>query len=590
MERKQERWQELLKNLPDHPGVYIFKDAAGQVLYVGKALSLRNRVRSYFHSSAGLNQRTLLMLSRAADLEYILTDSELEALTLESNLIKKHKPRYNIMLRDDKHYPYLRVTTGEEWPRLLIARRARRDGSRYFGPYYPSSAVTQTIRLARGLFPLRTCSDRTLRSATRPCLNYHIGRCLGPCTGQLNAEEYGQVVRDLCLFLGGRGEEVRDRLRARMEEAAERLEFERAARLRDQLQALDRLMEEQKMVSTGLEDQDVVGIARAGRDACVQVFFMRGGKVIGRRHYYLPDAGASAADDGELVAAFLKQHYQTGDDIPGQILLPAHPEDGEVITAWLGQQAGHRVTLLVPRRGERRHLVELVGENARHVLNEIKPEEERRREAGQEAARALAELAGLSEPVRRLEGYDISNLQGREAVGSMVVFEEGVPRKDHYRLFRLKTPGPDDYAMMQETLFRRFRRGLQEVGSGSAFGCLPDLVLVDGGRGQLNAALEVVRALGLERLPVMGLAKEKEQIFLPDRPQPVELPRDSAPLQLVQWLRDEAHRFAVGSHRRVHKREGLSSLLDEIPGIGPRRKKVLLRHFGSLEKIAAASV
>jgi len=581
------RWREVIKNLPDRPGVYLFKDAAGEVIYVGKALSLRNRVRSYFHSSAGLNQRTMAMLSRAADLDYIVTDTELEALTLESNLVKRYRPRYNVMLKDDKHYPYLRVTTEDRWPRLVIARRARRDGSRYFGPYYPASVVHETMRLCRRLFPLRTCSDRVLESTDRPCLNYHIGRCLGPCTGQVDEEEYRQVVRDLCLFLGGRGEEVRDRLRKRMEEAAERLEFEKAARLRDQIQALDRLIEEQKMVSTRLEDQDVVGLARAGPDACVQVFFMRAGKVVGRRHYILPEASPEAP---EILAAFLKQHYADAEDIPGQILLPAEPEDAELIARWLSQQAGHRVSLVVPRRGEKKRLVDLVTENARQVLNEVKPEEERRREMGREAARVLGELAGLSGPVRRLEGYDISNLHGRQAVGSLVVFEEGVPRKEHYRLFRLRTPGPDDYAMMQEVLFRRFRRGLEEAGSGSSWAVMPDLVLVDGGRGQLNAALEVLRALGLEHITVMGLAKEQELLYLPDRAEPVELPRDSAALHLVQWLRDEAHRFALGHHRRARKREGLRSLLDEVPGIGPRRKKELLRRFGSLEKLAAASV
>lgn len=619
---EQEQWRELVKGLPDRPGVYLFKDAAGQVIYVGKALSLRNRVRSYFHASAGLNQRTMAMLSRAAGLDWIVTDTELEALTLESNLVKRYRPRYNVMLKDDKHYPYLRVTTEDRWPRLVIARRARRDGSRYFGPYYPASVVHETMRLCRRLFPLRTCSDRVLENTERPCLNYHIGRCLGPCTGQVDEGEYRQVVRDLCLFLGGRGEEVRGRLRARMEEAAERLEFEKAARLRDQIQALDRLIEEQKMVSTGLEDQDVVGLARAEGDVCVQVFFMRAGKVVGRRHYFLPASSLAAApdapegaragtapsrgapvvprhqeggangraQDAEILAAFLKQHYADTEDIPAQILLPSAPEDAELMGEWLSRQAGHRVSLVVPRKGEKKRLVDLVSENAREVLNEIKPEEERRREMGREAARMLGQLAGLAGPVHRLEGYDISNLQGRQAVGSLVVFEDGVPRKDHYRLFRLRTPGPDDYAMMQEVLFRRFRRGLEEAGSGSSWATLPDLVLVDGGRGQLNAALEVLRALNLERIPVMGLAKEQELLFLPGRPEAVELPRDSAALHLVQWLRDEAHRFALGHHRRARKREGLRSLLDEVPGIGPRRKKELLRHFGSLEKLAAASV
>jgi excinuclease ABC subunit C len=581
------QWREVIKNLPERPGVYLFKDAAGEVIYVGKALSLRNRVRSYFHSSAGLNQRTMAMLSRAADLDYIVTDTELEALTLESNLVKRYHPRYNVMLKDDKHYPYLRVTTEDRWPRLVIARRARRDGSRYFGPYYPASVVHETMRLCRRLFPLRTCSDRVLENTDRPCLNYHIGRCLGPCTGQVDEEEYRQVVRDLCLFLGGRGEEVRNRLRVRMEEAAERLEFEKAARLRDQIQALDRLIEEQKMVSTRLEDQDVVGLARAGQDACVQVFFMRAGKVVGRRHYILTEASPEAA---EILAAFLKQHYADAEGIPEQILLPAVPEDAELIARWLSQQAGHRVSLVVPRKGEKKRLVDLVTENARQVLHEVKPEEERRREMGREAARVLGELAHLPGPVRRLEGYDISNLHGRQAVGSLVVFEDGVPRKEHYRLFRLRTPGPDDYAMMQEVLLRRFRRGLEEAGSGSSWAVMPDLVLVDGGRGQLNAALEVLRALGLGHIPVMGLAKEQELLYLPDRAEPVELPRDSAALHLVQWLRDEAHRFALGHHHRVRKREGLRSVLEEVPGIGPRRKKELLRRFGSLEKLAAASV
>jgi len=625
--------EEKAKNLPELPGVYLFKDERGQILYVGKAASLRDRVRSYFQET-GLAARTRAMLNQARDLEFITTGSAVEALILESNLIKKHRPRFNIRLRDDKHYPYLKVTLADQWPRVLIARTMRRDGARYFGPYTRAGAVHETLRLLRRIFPYRTCSDQTLRHIPRPCLNYHIKRCLGPCHGQVTQEEYRAMIDELCLFLEGRRSQVVKKLREKMEEAAEALEFERAAEYRDKLKAIEEVTEKQKIISAGMEDQDVLGLARAGGTAMLHLFYVREGKVVGRDQFSMQ--GATDLPEGEIVAAFLKQFYQEASFIPPEILLPVPVEEAPEIEAWLSEKKGRRVSLKVPRRGERAQLVEMANKNALLALEQERPLAEREAELAEEALADLQRELGLAAPPRYLEGYDISNLQGQQAVGSMVVFSDGQPLKEAYRKFRIKTvPGADDFAMMAEVITRRFRRGLLEQSAArhlpeddrpgpdqgeerspepttaseatrrrersgpaergtsallSGFARFPDLIVIDGGKGQLNAARAALQTLGLDDLPIIGLAKREEEIFLPDRPDPLILPRDSRALLLLQRLRDEAHRFAVGYHRRVRAEEGLRSALDEIPGIGPKRKRALLQHFGSLEGIKAASV
>lgn len=589
--------REKVNLLPERPGVYLFKDAAGELIYVGKAASLRGRVRSYFRGGRHLAARTLNLVQQVADLDHIVTDNEVEALILECNLIKKHRPRFNVKLRDDKSYPYLRIGAGEPWPRVAIARSLKHDGARYFGPFTQSAALQETLRTLRRAFPYRTCSDARFRQhRDRPCLHYYIHRCLAPCAGLSSPEDYGEMIHQLTLFLEGRQGELLNRLRGEMEEAAERLDFERAAALRDKLRALERAVEKQRVVSGRLADQDAIALARPeggsgpGDDASVQVFFVREGKVVGREAFLV--TAVAGAGDGEVLGAFVKQYYADAAFIPREILIETPVDDGPAIEAWLSGRRGGRVSLTVPRRGEKRRLVELVKKNAALFLDE-----ERLRRQGQEepeeALRELAAVLGLAGAPGRIECYDISNIQGRQAVGSMAVFENGRPARNRYRRFRIRTvPGPDDYAMMREVLERRFRRGLGGggTGSGEGFGRLPDLVLIDGGRGQVGAARTVLEGLGLGRLPVFGLAKENEWLFAPDRPEPVVLDRHSPALRLLQRLRDEAHREAVGYHRKLHNRFSLRSLLEDVPGIGPKRRKALLNRFKSLDAIRGATV
>lgn len=588
--------QGKLTLLPERPGVYIFKDAAGDVIYVGKATSLRDRVRSYFHGTNRLAARTRNLMQQVDDLDHIVTDTEVEALVLECNLIKRHRPRFNVRLRDDKNYPYLRVGLGDPWPRVSVARNLKQDGARYFGPFTRSAALQETLRTLRRAFPYRTCSDARFRQhRDRPCLHYYIHRCPGPCAGFTSQGEYGEMMRQLALFLEGRQGELVGRLRTEMEQAAEHLEFERAAALRDKLRALEQVAVKQKVVSDRLADLDVIALARPedrdpGAEASVQVFFVREGKVVGREAFLVAEAGG--ATDGEILGAFVKQYYAGASFIPREILVEAPVDDAPAIEAWLRGRRGGRVSLAVPRRGEKRRLVELVKKNASLFLEE----EMLRRQGREEPAEALASLAaalGLSGPPGRIECYDISNIHGRQAVGSMVVSEGGRLARKQYRRFRVRTvPGPDDYAMIREVLERRFRRGLSgdaDAGGGS-FGRLPDLVLIDGGKGQVGAARAVLARLGLGHLPVFGLAKENEWLFAPERPEPIVLDRRSPVLRLLQRLRDEAHRFAIGYHRNLRNRVSLRSLLEDVPGIGPKRRKALLTNFKSLDAMRRATV
>lgn len=579
---------ERLAALEPAPGVYLMKDAQGRVIYVGKATSLRARVRSYFGSRAGMDGKTRELVEHIADFEVIRTDTPSEALILENELIKRYRPRYNIMLRDDKTYPFIRVTN-EPYPRVIATRRIVQDGSRYFGPYPSAGAVHRTLELLKRLFPYRACDIEITGNAPRPCLYYHIGRCVGPCIGAVSQEEYQQVIENVVLFLQGRGEDLIPNLRRQMEEAAERLDFERAARLRDEIKAIEHVLQHQKIITGRNETFDVLAVAQgAGGDACVQVGFVRNGKLLGSEYYLM--SGARVDDTpSAILSSFVAQFYEQAAQIPGELVLEHPLEDQEVVGDWLTERRGARVKLTVPKRGLRRELVEMIAKSARQNLEQSRVrwlnDEQRTTAALSELADALA----LDRIPRRIECFDVSNLHGTNAVASMVVFEHGKPKKSDYRRFQIKqVEGPNDFAMMQEAIRRRYRRAL-DTEQTEAWQTMPDLIIVDGGKGQLSAALSALQELGLN-LPIAALAKEHEELFLPDRPDAVVLPRDSQALFLVQRIRDEAHRFAVTFHRKRRAKTSIRSVLDEIPGVGPRRRRELLRRFGSVEGIRQASV
>ena len=594
---------EKVRALPTKPGVYLFHNSAGKVIYVGKAVSLRDRVRSYFQQHGRFTSpKVKAMVEHIADLEYIVTDSEMEALILEATLIKEKEPRYNVRLKDDKAYPYLKVMD-ERFPRVMVVRRPGKGG-RVFGPYANPRAVRETMAFLRKLFPVRTCNlDLSGELNYRPCLLYHIGRCGAPCAGLQSEDEYNKLIDEVCLFLEGRHHRLIPDLRRKMEEAAQRLEFERAARLRDQLQALERVVERQKVVSTGGEDQDVIGLARSGGAGCVQVFFIRDGKLTGRDHFFL--TALDDTSDEEALTAFLKQYYSDAAFVPKEILLSHPVEDEELFAQWLSERRGGKVSLRVPQRGEKKRLVEMVIQNAELVLGEREADEHRRTEKIERGLAELREVLGLARLPRRIEAYDISNIQGTEAVASMVVLIDGVPTPSEYRRFKIRDiEGPNDFAMMHQAVTRRFLRGLKEreelaalseaeraaqVGK-AKFADLPDLVVIDGGKGQLGAARDAMRSLNLEEIPTIGLAKRLEEIFQEDEPDPILLDRSSPALHLLQQIRDEAHRFALTYHRKLRGKGQSRSVLDSIEGVGPKRKKQLLRHFGSLKRLREASL
>ena len=572
---------EKLKLLPDSPGVYIMKDDHGKIIYVGKAIVLKNRVRQYFQSSRNHTPKVRAMVSHIADFETIMTANEVESLILEANLIKKHRPRYNIRLKDDKSYPYVKVTVQEEFPRVFITRRVLRDGARYFGPYTNVTALRDSLKLLRRLFPLRTC--RTMPE--RPCLEYHIKRCLAPCVGKVEAEDYRAMIRAVLLFLEGRTDDVERELEQRMNAAAEAYHFETAARLRDQLSAVRTAAERQNIV-TGAGDQDAVGMARSAAGVCVQIFFIRGGKMIGREHFLL--RGSEEESDADILRAFLEQYYNQATFVPREVLLPCAIDAAAqaTIEAWLAaRKGGGKVALLTPQRGTKHDIVQMATGNAAKFLAD---EETRRSLLDEQTLGAVEELGrylGLKHPPRRMECFDISHNQGQETVASMVVFEDGAPKKSDYRRFKIRsTEGkPDDFLSMREVTTRRYV-GLPEEE-------LPDLIIIDGGKGQLSSALEIIRhTAGHKDVPVVGLAKQFELVFTEGNSEPVELPRRSQALYLIQRIRDEAHRFAITFHRKLRGKRNLVSVLDHIVGIGPKRRQSLRTHFGSLEKIKEASV
>ena len=595
-----EHLQGILDTLPTKPGCYIYKNADGEIIYIGKAINLRNRVRSYFHSNHDQDLKTHQLVKQIAHIEWILVESELEALILEMNLIKKHRPRFNIRLKDDKRYPYIKVHWADPFPKVTVTRQMQKDGSRYYGPYTSVWAVHQTLDVLRHIFPYLTCDRDITGTDARPCLYYDIKLCTGPCIGAIKQEGYRRMIDDLCKFLEGKTEAILSRLHEDMETAAEELNFERAASIRDQIQAIERVVERQRVISPDRIDSDVIAMARADGEACVQVFFIRGGKLIGREYFILE--GTEDESDREVVSEFLKQFYADAASVPPQLLLPNEVEEAKIINQWLNsRRGGQKVELVVPHEGNPGlDLVQMATENAVETLSALRTQWEADTNKQTTALSELQQALDLDAPPNRIECYDISNTQGTASVGSMVVFEQGVPAKGLYRRFNIQTvEGPDDFASMEEVLTRRFKRwqAAQEAKKtpgakvDESFAFLPDLLIVDGGKGQLGRAVGVLERFDLiSRVPVAGLAKQQEELFVPGRSLSIMLPRNSQGLYLLQRIRDEAHRFAITAHRNRRAKAGLASTLDAIPGIGPIKRKRLLAKFGSIDAIKDASL
>lgn len=573
-----ENIREALAVLPDKPGVYLMHDKDGKVIYVGKAVVLKNRVRSYFRNLASHTPKVRAMVAKIADIETIVTSSEVEALILECNLIKKYRPRYNIMLKDDKSYPYLKVTLNEEFPRLYVTRRQMRDGAKYYGPYADAGAMHATVKLLRSMFPLRTC--RTM-NAERPCLNYHIKRCLAPCAGLVSKEEYGNMIKSVCMVLDGRTAELERDLKRRMQEAADNYAFEEAARLRDQLQAVMRLNEQQKAVTGQDSDMDIIGFAKDMTGICIQIFFVRKGKLLGRDNFFLQDDGEL---EQEVITAFVKQYYNEASYIPREIALSVLPdaEEQAVIEQWLAEKAQRKAELVRPQRGVKKDLLQLANDNAVKLLEERLRKGQLSLKNDVQAAEELQQALGLPNPLERMDCFDISHTQGSETVASMVVFRNGSISKKDYRRYKIVSAEgkPDDFKSMQEVVYRRYKD----------YEDLPSLVVIDGGKGQLSSALEVIRGLGLHDLPVIGLAKREEEIFKEGQSESILLDRDSAALHLIQRIRDEAHRFAITYHRKLRGKRNLVSVLDHVEGIGSKRRQELWKAFKTLDEMKAASV
>lgn len=594
-----DRLKPILQGIPNKPGCYLMKDKESRVIYVGKAVNLRSRVRSYFHEAANHSRKTAEMVLKIEDIEWIVVSSELEALILEMNLIKRYRPKYNIRLKDDKRYPYIKILWQDPFPKVTVTRRVLNDGARYYGPYTSVWAVHQTLDVLRKIFPYLTCDRVITGEDQRACLYKDIKLCLAPCIGKIDTVGYRAMINDLGRFLQGRTDPIVSRLEQEMERASVALEYEKAGTIRDQLIAIEKVVEGQKVVTQDKLDTDVIAFARDERDACIQIFFVRRGKLIGTEYFVLD--GTREAHDQELVEAFVKQFYTEATHIPPRILLPIEIEEARIIETWLNdRRGGAKVYLKVPRRGAKRDLVALVAENAAETLASLKAKWEADRSKHVQALSELQEALALQAPPNRIECYDISNLQGTAAAGSMVVFEQGAPTKKLYRKFTIKNvQGQDDFASMEEILGRRFRRwqiANEEAGKpggklDKSFGLLPDLLIVDGGKGQLSRACKILDEHNLkERVPVVGLAKGHEELYLPDRADPVILPRRSQGLYLVQRIRDEAHRFALRQHRTQRRRGGLASKLDSINGVGPARRKALIKTFGDLEGIRQASL
>ena len=588
---------EKLKQLPDLPGCYLMKDAAGTVIYVGKAVNLKRRVSSYFRGSH--DAKTELLVADIVDFETVVVDSEDEALILEANLVKRHMPRYNILLRDDKHYPYLRLTLSEDYPRLLIARRAKADGSRYFGPYPNAGGMHRAVEAILDIFPLRTCNGAVLKSGARACLNAHIGRCLAPCEGRISRDEYSALVNQVAQFLQGKSQELIKKEKQAMEEAAAELDFEQAARHRDRMSALQQLQEKRLLdTGTGRGDCDIIAAACGDDDALredsagvVQVFFLRDGVVVSREHFFINHA--SAGGEAQVMSRFIVDYYGGGDRAPALICCSVVPEDKDALEEMLTRQSGHKVTVSVPQRGDKKRLLGLVAENARIVLLNHLTSRLRKEEKAAAGLEELRKTLDLPRTPARIECYDISHVQGTHMVGSMTVFTNGVSDPKQYRRFKIKTlDGSNDFAALQEVLERRWKHGMEDRAKGKSdgFALFPDLLVIDGGKGQLSSVCRRLQEIGAAPSAIVSLAKREEEVFLPGRSAPVLLPRESEALHILQQIRDEAHRFAITFHRELRGKGQTKSLLDDAPGIGEKRRKSLLNSFGSLDGIKAATV
>ena len=593
--------QEELRKLPDKPGVYIMKDESGTIIYVGKAVVLKNRVRQYFQSSSAHTPKVAAMVAKICEYEYIVTDTELEALILECNLIKKYKPRFNILLKDDKNYPYIKVTMNEEYPRILMTRQFHKDGARYFGPYSNVFSVRETMSLIKKIFPIKSCKKELPRDIGRgrPCLNYHIKQCLGPCMGNVDRDEYRAVMKDICSFLDGRQDIIVSKLEKNMLEAAEKLDFEKAAAVRDKLNSLRHISEEQKVLTVAGTDQDIVGFAASKTDTCVQVFFIRGGKLLGREFFIIEGTGEGEIQ--ELASSFLKQFYSTAALVPPVIIMENDFDDRDIIEEWLSSKRGGRVHVRVPKKGEKLHMVEMVSQNAQIELSRFN---EKMAGGGpvQEGLQGMAEILGLQKAPERLEAYDISNTGTSEIVASMVAFEQGIAAKKEYRRFKIhSTAIQNDYASMQETLSRRFRHAEKErqqnvplsqpLSRTTRFSSLPDLIMLDGGLGHVNAVRQVLAELGIT-IPICGMVKDDKHrtrgLVLPDRE--IDLTNNLTVLRFVTSVQDEAHRFALEYNKKLRSKRYSKSILDEVEGIGSKRKKALLKHFGSVSRIRQAGI
>src|SRR6266496_430862 len=632
-----EKIQSVLISLPHKPGIYIMKDASGTILYVGKAISLYNRVRSYFQDSTDLSPKNRSMVAKIDDIEFLVVQNEVEALVLESNYIKQYRPKYNVLLRDDKSYPYIKVALTENFPRVYRVRSFKHDGNRYFGPYTNSGAVDATLDLLNKLFSFRTCRYDASNWAppregepptgwrqkllARPCTQYYIHRCIAPCVAYATREEYDAVIQQVILFLEGKHEEVVKSLQERMQKAAEELNFEEAARIRDRIKAVEQVLEKQRIIHTeGQDDQDVIALASSEDETCAQVFFFRSGKLVGREYFILQ--GTRDSSPGEVMSSFLQQFYEGSPHIPAEIIAEVEPDDRAMVLQWLKEKRGASVTMTAPKRGEKLRLVEMVKQNAKEVLEQQRIKWLTDSQKTQLALEELQEALNLAAPPQRIECYDISNTQGTNSVGAMVVFEAGRPKPSEYRRFKIKTvEGPNDFASHQEVLRRRFRNAAKQAAADVETAseiithtdtsiepadyaavdetpvatqlqhewALPDLIIIDGGKGQLSAAMEVLQELHID-IPTVGLAKENEEIFTPGSPDPIMLPRSSQGLYMVQRIRDEAHRFGITYHRKLRSERTFKSVLDEIPGIGPKRKQALMKHFGSVRAMSAASI
>ena len=590
-----------LETLPDKPGVYMMMDKNHEIIYVGKAVSLKNSVRQYFQSSKNQSPKVRAMISHIDTFEYIITDTELEALILECNLIKENRPKYNVLLRDDKTYPYIKITLDEKYPRLIKTRRVVGDGAKYFGPYTNEGALNETIEIINNIYPIRKCNnniERMIKNSERPCLNYHIEKCTGPCTGEIGRAEYMNMIHEIIMFLDGKEEELIHKIEGKMRKAADMMDFEKAAKYRDQMAALNSIAEKQKIVSINGQDQDIIAMAQGDRDSWVQVFFVRKGKLVRCEHFILKNTEDNT--EQEIISSFLKQFYSSSNFIPKEILIEGQVEDLKVLEKWLSDKRGNKVTIKVPQRGTKKQLLEMVKKNAVITMKQSTEMKEQVEERTEDTLKELAELLNLEQAPERIECFDISNIQGVDSVASMVVFEDGRPKRNDYRRFKIRTvKGPDDYAGIEEIIGRRFRRGMEETRNiieqsmevlESRFAVFPDLIMVDGGLGQVNSAKKALNSLKLD-IPVCGIVKDEKHRTkgLVYEGNKIYVKKVSGLFRLIAKIQDEAHRFAINYHRSLRKKSILQSILEEIPGIGEVRKRALMVHFKTIDRIKNAT-